>query len=450
VIIKNGRVILSDQDNFSEFDIRIEKGQINEIGKSLSQGNGCAETEIIDAQGLFVLPGGIDPHVHFDDPGYTKREDFYHGSCAAASGGITTIIDMPCTSIPPVTNKRNLVKKLKAIESKAVVDYGLYGGISAQSFENDFPNNMEELSKYVLGFKTYFVSGMESFGRLNHYQFKRVLEKSLTLKVPILLHAEDFDYVQAATTISMREGNTPLDYYNSRPETAEALAALSAVEMARETGANLHIVHIGTSQVSQMLGGKITGETCPQYLEFDLTDFEKIGSNVKCTPPVKAPGNKEKLWNYLADGTIAFVASDHAPCSRAEKNTGSIWTDYAGMPGCGTLLPYVFSEGYMKRRITLRTLVKIISENAARRYGLFHRKGSIEVGKDADLVLIDPNQYTTVEGKNFYSKGKITPFEGRKFKGKVVQTILRGKVIYNSGQGIMVDGGYGKLLKNAA
>lgn len=446
VIIKSGMVALPDQEDFFNVDIRVERGSIVEIG-NLSPGYESTGVEIIDADGLFILPGGIDPHVHFDDPGYTEREDFYHGSCTAASGGITTVIDMPCTSIPPVTNKRNLVEKLKAIEDKAVIDYGLYGGVSKQSFENGFPQNMEELSDSVLGFKTYFISGTESFGRLNHYQFKRVLQKAVTLELPVLLHAEDFDYVQAATAIFSKEGKTPLHYYHSRPEIAELLAAISAVELARETGASLHIVHIGTARVAQLLGKGITGETAPQYLEFDLTDFEKIGSILKCTPPIKAPGNKEKLWEFLAEGTISFVASDHAPCSREEKETGSIWTDYAGIPGSGTLLHYMFSEGYMKGRITLPRLLKATSENAARRYGLFIKKGSIEVGKDADFVLIDPKQHLTVEGKNSYSKGKITPFEGKEFKGKIVKTILRGDVIYTSKQGILVQGGNGRLLK---
>lgn len=447
VIIKNGNVALPDQEIFLHVDIRVRDGKIDEIGEGLSPEHDDTGDDIIDAVGLIVLPGGIDPHVHFNDPGYTEREDFYLGSCAAASGGITTVIDMPCTSIPPVTDKRNLQEKLTAIKCKSVVDFGLYGGVCAQSFENGFPMNMEELSETVLGFKTYFISGMDNFGRLNHYQFKCVLEKAKELGLPVLLHGEDFDYINEATARAMNEGNKPIHYYRSRPETAEILAALSAVELAHETGADLHIVHIGTARVAEMLGEGVTGETGPHYLEFDLTDFEKIGSYLKCTPPVKSPGNKQKLWEHIARGKISLIASDHAPCREKEKHTGSIWTDYAGIPGCPTLLPYAFSEGYMERRISLSRFLKIISENAARRYGLFYRKGSIEKGKDADFVLIDPDQHWIVKGKGFYSKGKITPFEGRVFKGKIVKTILRGKVIYTSEQGIVIQGGNGRLVK---
>ncbi len=448
MIIKGGKVALPHAQDFQEVDIRVDDGVITEIGPNLSEEKSRARNQTIDAEGLLVLPGGIDPHVHFDDPGYTQREDFYHGSCAAASGGVTTVIDMPDTSIPPVTNKNNLLQKLDAISDKAVVDFGLYGGVSAQSYEEGFPQYMGELADTVLGFKTYFISGMESFGRLNLFQFQSVLHEARNLGLPVLLHAEDFDYVTAATPAAIEGGNTPFQYYSSRPEIAEMLAALAAAELSRETEANLHIVHIGTSRVFEVLKLRgITGETGPQYLQFDVTDFEKIGSPLKCTPPVKGPGNREKLWKLIAEDAIDFVASDHAPCGAAEKSTGSIWTDYAGMPGCGLLLPYMFSEGYMKGRITLQKLLDVTSRNAAKRYGLFKRKGSIERGKDADLAFVDTGKNWIVRGEDFYSKGHITPFEGMVFEGRIVKTILRGKVIYSMEKGIVVQGGNGRLLK---
>ncbi|MCK4339455.1 MAG: allantoinase AllB [Candidatus Cloacimonetes bacterium] len=444
MIIKNGKVALTGNDKFFEVDIKVEEGVIIKIGKNLSE-----DTKILDVDGLLIFPGGIDPHVHFDDPGYTFNEDFYHGSCSAASGGITTIIDMPCTSIPPVTNIDNLFEKLKVIEQKTVVDFGLYGGVSSQSFEQGYSKNMEELSEYVLGFKTYFISVMKTFGRLNHLQFKEVLEKAKELNLPVLLHAEDYNYVKKATEIIKKEGNSPIHYYNSRPEKAEILAITSAVKLANQVGADLHIVHVGTAKAATLIAmNNVTCETEPHYLEFDLDDFERIGSSLKTTPPVKSPENKEKLWQLLSIGSISFVASDHAPCPEKAKNTGSIWTDYAGIPGCGTLLPYMFSEGYMRGRLNLNKFVQVTSENAAKRYGIFDKKGSIEVGKDADFVLIDAKKNWIVRGQEFYSKGKITPFEGFEFKGKIIKTILRGKVIYDSKKGILAEKGYGKFLRS--
>ncbi len=446
-VIKNGKVALPGQKEFTVLDIRIKGEKIDAVGKNLS-----GQGKVLEAQGLNILPGGIDPHVHFDDPGYTRREDFYHGTCAAASGGITTVIDMPDTSIPPVTNRKNLAAKLKAIEKKAVVDYGLYGGVSGGSFQQNYSRSMEALAQWVLGFKTYFISGMKSFERLNYYQFQRVLEKSRELDLPVLVHAEDHDYVIAATRSMKKAGNKPIHYYLSRPEMAEQLAAQTAIELANEADADLHIVHVGTAEAASMLYKKgrnprITWETGPQYLAFDLEDFKRQGSVLKVTPPLKSAENRDQLWQLLAVDIISFVASDHAPCSRSEKGTGSIWTDYAGIPGCGTLLPYMFSEGYGKDRLTLHRLLEVTSENAAKRYGLFDRKGSIEEGKDADLVLIDPAAVWTVEGRRFLSKGKVTPFEGVQFKGRVSKTILRGRVIYDAAKGVMVQRGYGRFLR---
>ncbi len=450
MIIKNGKVFLPGCKELMVVDIRVDDGD-GKIAEICEQGVAAlcstGDDETLDAAELIILPGGIDPHVHFDDPGYTHREDFEHGTCAAASGGITTVIDMPCTSIPPIINLDNLMQKLDAIKSKAVIDYGLFGGVSAQSFEKGFPENMALLSEFVLGYKTYFISGMAAFGRLDYFHFQMALEIAQALEMPVLLHAEDYDTVTDATETAMRKGNSPMDYYHSRPEIVETIAVRKAIEIAKNVGADLHIVHVGTAEASEMLAGTdVTGETAPHYLEFDKDDFQRIGSPLKTTPPVKSPGNKERLWDMLADGSLDFVASDHAPCPESEKNTDSIWTDYAGIPGTGTLLPYMFSEGYMKGRISLRRLVEVTSEAAAKRYSIFDRKGSIEVGKDADFAIIDPNAAWIVEGKKFLSKGKITPFEGMEFKGKVVKTIVRGKVVYDSERGIIAEAGFGTML----
>ena len=442
MLIKNGQIALPGKEDFSQLDIKIENGKIIKIAENIADKN-----EVIDASGLFVFPGGIDPHVHFNDPGYTHNEDFYHGSCAAASGGITTIIDMPCTSIPPITNKENLERKLAVVQKKSITDFGLFGGISAQSFTKGFPENADELSKYVLGFKTYLISGMETFGRLDKYQFKQVLQKVKDLDLPVLVHAEDYDYIKSATELYSKKGSSTKNYYLSRPEIAEILAVKTATEVARETGCELHIVHVSCAEAAEFLiENKISFETAPHYLEFDILDFERIGSALKTTPPVKSPENKTKLWQLLTDGKINFVASDHAPSPKEKKNTGSIWTDYSGIPGTGTLIPYLFSEGFLKGRLSLQRFIEITSKNAAKKYGIFHKKGSIEIGKDADFVLIDPNKNWIVQGEKFLSKGKITPFEKYKFKGKIMKTILRGKVIYNSELGITADAGYGNFL----
>ncbi|MBN1640348.1 MAG: amidohydrolase family protein [Anaerolineae bacterium] len=443
MIIKNGQVALPGCDRAQTLDIRVQDGQIRELGADLS-----GDDALLDAAGMLVLPGGIDPHVHMNDPGYTHHEDFYHGTCAAASGGITTVIDMPCTSVPPVTTQAHFTHKLEAIAPKAVVDYGLFGGVSAQALDEYGTAGMASLAPDVLGFKVYLISGMETFERLDHFRLRRVLACAASLRKPVLIHAEDYDYVQAATTAIAPAGDGPGAYYRSRPETAEMLAALAVAQLAKETRADLHVVHVATADAARHLAAHgATAETAPHYLAFTLADFCRIGAPLKVTPPVKEADNREALWALLADGTLSFVASDHAPCGAEEKATGSIWTDYSGIPGTGTLLPYLFSEGYLKGRLTLGRLVEVTSAGAAKRYGLADRKGSIAVGWDADLALIDPNAQWTVHGASFLSKGKVTPFEGMVLQGRVAKTIVRGRVVYDFRDGIQDVAGYGRLLR---
>ncbi|MCK5832437.1 amidohydrolase family protein [bacterium] len=441
MIIRGGMLALPDYDEPVRADIRIVDGIVVEIGKFIDG------DVIVDADGLLVLPGGIDPHVHFNDPGFTEREDFFTATCFSASGGITTVIDMPCTSIPPVTSVANLTKKLDVISPKAIIDYGLFGGVSMQSFDEDFPLNMRKLARYVLGFKTYFISGMESFGRLDHFRFECVLEEAKVLGIPVLLHAEDFDYIESATKQISKLDDGPEAFYFSRPEIAEEIAVSSAVAIAHYVGAQLHIVHLSAGSCASMVGeGDISGETAPHYLAFELDDFSLLGSALKVTPPVKSEGNIAALWQALAEGKISFVASDHAPCPTSEKKTGSIWTDYSGIPGSGTMLPFMVSEGYLAGKIRLSRLVEVTSTAAARRYGISDRKGSIEVGKDADFALFDLGSSWKVRGENFLSKGKVTPFEGKEFKGKLVKTMLRGKIIFDCDSGIEVQRGFGRYL----
>ncbi|MBU8912495.1 MAG: amidohydrolase family protein [Spirochaetales bacterium] len=461
MIIAGGFLALPGVDTPVRADITISEGIISAIsvpdrsvGVSADPHGGH---ETINADGMLVLPGGVDPHVHFDDPGYTDREDFLHGTSAAASGGITTVIDMPCTSIPPVTSAANLQTKLEVVSKEAVIDFGFYGGVSGQVFEAGARRSMEELAPDVLGFKTYFISGMQTFNRVTHTQFSRVLEIAAGLHRPVLLHAEDFDSIAGSAKAGRSGGNRPIDYYHSRPEDTEILAVRNAAELAAAAWGGgappvsppLHIVHVSTGRAAQIIGSSpfVTGETGPQYLAFTLEDFEDIGSPLKVTPPPRPAPNNEQLWSALANGTLGFVASDHAPAPAAQKHTGSIWTDYGGIPGTGTLLPYLFSEGYSADRFGLSRLVELTSSAAARRYGLDHRKGSLQVGMDGDCVLIDPDAEWTVKGSEFLSKGTITPFDGMTLTGKVTRTIVRGRVVYDAEHGITTDAGSGVFLR---
>lgn len=290
---------------------------------------------------------------------------------------------------------------------------------------------------------------MDSFRSLSRYQFLNVLIKARECNIPVLLHAEDAGFVEEATRVEQTKGKTWENYYRSRPEMAEILAVQDAVSIARHTDAELHIVHLATAEAAELIKGheNITGETCPHYLAFSKDDFEKYGSALKTAPVVKSEENRNELWHLVREGGIDFMASDHAPAPADKKNTGSVWNDYSGIPGNPTLLPFMFSEGYARKRLSLKRFLQLIAENAAKRYGFFERKGSITIGKDADLAIIEQEKKWTVHGKESYSKGKITPFEGREWEGRISKTLLRGQIVFDKDKGVVGQPGCGKMLK---
>jgi len=413
---------------------------------------------VIDASGLLVVPGGIDPHVHFNTPGYTDHEDFIAGSMAAAAGGISCVIDMPDTSVPPVTDRASLYAKLKAIGEMSVIDFALWGGVSGNAFRaNAWRSQMKTLKhEGVVGVKCYMFSSMREFEHLLPLELLEVMRRAGEIGQLVALHAEDRERAQKLTasimTAGQRDGKA---YYESRKDPVESDGMKQGAEIAKETGCSLHIVHVGSAAGAKAAiemrakGADITMETCPHYLAFTHEDLEQKGAVYKTSPVIKTRQDADALWNHLASGEINFVASDHAPCKPEEKSTGSIWTDYSGVSGTQLLMPYVISEGLSKGRVTLARFIEITSLAAARRFGLDDRKGAIEPGMDADLTFIDPKKKWKVNGADFLSKGKLTPFEGMEFTGRIVRTMCRGATVFEDGKGITVTPGYGNFVRRA-
>ncbi len=459
MIIRDCLAALPGEDEPRQVSIRVREGRFERIAPLIASEPGEA---VVEARGLVLLPGAIDPHVHFDEPGFTHREDFHHGTMEAAKGGVTTVIDMPCTSLPPVTNRLALEGKLAAIRGRAVVDYALFGGVEGGSVESSLAGAMAELAGGVVGFKSYFISGMETFKRVSHADFPRIVAEGAALGRPILLHAEDLDYVTAATArVKTRRGSSKAewsDYAESRAEPAELAAVATALALARGHEASLHIVHVGTAEAARSAtAAGATCETCAHYLAFTRDDFPRLGASLKTAPVVKSTHEREGLWALLAEGKIGFVASDHAPAPEAEKNTGDIWTAYGGIPGTGTMFPYLISEAWLSGRLGLRRFLEASSGAAAARYGLDARKGSVAAGKDADFVLVDPDGTTRIEGRRLLSKGRITPFEGMELKGRIESTWVRGTCVFDvhnfdknmdssDRSGILVEPGFGAYL----
>lgn len=392
---------------------------------------------------LVAIPGAIDSHVHFNTPGFEHREDFERGSKAAASGGVTTVIDMPCTSIPPVTSPENFNTKLKALEGRSMIDYAFWGGISGKNFnEVELQENIFHLAYGgVAGFKVYFISGMESFTDLTEKQIEivgRMIEKT---SKPLAVHAEDKELITSREQkFKNSNRNDWKAYCESRDARAEAVAIDRLISIAQKVNCKIHVVHLssklGLEQIKKAKSSRLhlTAETCPHYLYFTQKDFENdsIRNYLKTAPPVKCEKDREGLWDGLNDGSISFVVTDHAGCDpNQEKTHQNFWEVYGGIPGIEHRVPFLFSEGFIKEKISLEKTIKLLSTNVAEYFNIIS-KGKLESGFDADFCLIDLWSEQLIRSEKMSCKGKYTPFEGITFNSTVNQTFLRGKKIFDS------------------
>lgn len=451
--IKNARIVKKNQ--LKTVNIYIEKGKI----KDISPGDKAllpAEKEI-DVKGNMVFPGFIDPHVHFDDPGFTEREDFETGTRSAAAGGITTIIDMPCTSIPPVTNGKNFDYKLNIVKTKAYVDFAFWGGVTPQQVESgEYKKSLKELKdRGIIGVKFYTISGMELYPRMPVPNMDKAFRAAKELDLVCAIHAEDYYLVDYYSHLMQEMGREdPESWSEGRTYEAEPEAIWSVVGITKKIGNKLHIVHLSTKEGlniirwAKLYGVDATTETCPQYLIFTAEDFKKLGSILKIAPPLRKEEDREELWRGLKDGSIDFICTDHAAGKYPEeKSFPNIWKNYAGIPGTQLAIPTMLHYGYHQGRLTLSEIQKLMSENTAKRYGLYPQKGIIKVGGDADLTIVDLDKKWVVEPSKLESKGKYSPLTGKELTGQVYMTIVRGEVVYKENKGIVGTKGYGKLIK---
>lgn len=425
-----------------ESELLVEDDKIRSVHPA---GDVESETEgTVDLGGALVLPGVIDAHVHFDDPGFTHREDFATGTAAAAAGGVTTIVDMPCTSLPPVTSLAALRNKLEVITPKAHVDYMLWGGVSDNALaEPQWQQNLQEIvEEGVAAIKIYFLSGMETFRDVSRQQAREVLQQTKSLGIPVGVHAEDRGMVRKLQADLQAAGDNSLEAYAaSRPAGAEIAAVARLRELSHETGAAIHIVHVGSAGVVDLVsaakreGLPMTAETCPHFLAFTAQDLLDQGSVLKTAPVVKTESDRDRLWQALASRELDFVATDHAAGAwPEEKETGSAWTDYGGVPGVELSLPYLYSEGVGQGHITLERMTELLAGAPARFLGIDHLKGRLAPGLDADFVVFEEQEEWTVSAQNLHNKNCYTPLEGQRLVGRVREVYLRGKRIYRRRQ----------------
>jgi allantoinase len=449
LFLKNAQVV-TEQEVFH--------GGVALIGEKISQvvrGDQPIEAAVVlDLAGKVLLPGMVDAHVHFNEPGRDHWEGYRTGTMAAAAGGVTSILEMPLNSIPATTNRDALALKRQAVAGEAVIDYGNWGGL--------VDNNLSDLDEMnqdgVIGYKAFASASGVEFERLNDDLIYAGLLRMRDLGNVIGLHAENEWVCSYLSKQFKAAGRTDrAAWYESRPPFAELECVQRASYWAKVTGGNLHIVHVsipdGIRAIAdaKQAGANVTAETCPHYLFFDHADYERIGPAAKCAPPIRSSESREVLWACVLDGLVDTIGSDHSPCNWEEKEKGmdNIWKAWGGISGVQLTLPVMLSEGVNKRGLPLPGLARMLAYNPARLFGLSPQKGSIKEGADADLVVVDLDKEWTLTADQLFYKNKFSAYVGSSFKGQVLRTFVRGKTVYQDGQ-ILAEPGYGKLLRRTS
>jgi len=437
VVIKNARIPQGDDTVLTNILVKDEK-----IAGFVERLDGIEAKEVIDAGGHLTLPGCIDSHVHFMYQGFPHRENFLTGSAAAARGGITTVVDMPCCSVPSVRSVRQLKLKKELVAPQALVDYAFWGGVTGEDVRNGWLHNVKEQAEEgVVAFKAYMTPSVPTFPRVTDPEMYEAFVAVAETGLPIGIHAENFAMCDYFVKKLQREGRMDGPAWaEARMELAEKVAIELGISFSEATGARLHIVHMSTGIGAKLVGEAkkrgldVTSETCPHYLTLNYEEsMTKYGPLAKIAPPLRTKKDNELLWEGLNNGSVDFIGTDHAPYeieSEKLKRGMNIWTAFPGIPGVETMVPILVSEGYNKGRISLSKLVEILSTNAAKHYGLYPKKGAMFIGSDADFTIIDLNKRWTVDPKTQASMCGYTPFEGMELKGKVVKTIVRGHLVY--------------------
>ena len=442
LVILGARVV-TDTASF-DAGVAIKDGQILAIGEKRAM---PTARETFDATGLHLLPGAIDVHVHFREPGYTHKEDWQTGTAAAAMGGVTTVFEMPNVD-PPTATPEALALKQEAAK-KAHVDYGLYGLLAE--------DNIDQLEALidggVAGFKCFMGN---TFGNLPSPSTGAMLEGFEIVAgrgLRIALHAETASIMARREKRLQSAGRTdPLAHLASRPAVVAIEAVSRAAVLAEWTGARIHILHISSADELRPLreakarGVDITGETCPHYLMFDERAYIDHRSIIRVNPPVREKRHQVGLWEGLHDGTIDMIATDHAPHVPAEKLRNDIWTVDCGFPGVETQMPLMLTQ-VRAGRLSLSDYVRLTSTKPAKAFGLYPAKGALLPGSDADITLVDLNREDTIAAAQFQSRSKITPFEGMKVTGVPVHTLVRGRFVMKDRQIVGETRGWGRSVR---
>jgi allantoinase len=416
----------------------VEDEQIAEVGNWDPLPSGVPLTDFGDA---VLMPGLVDSHVHINEPGRTEWEGFWTATRAAASGGITTLVDMPLNSIPETISVEALQAKRSAAQGKTWVDWAAWGGV-VRGNANALP---ALAASGIPGFKCFLIhSGIDGFPWVDEAELRLALEQLKSTGLPLLAHAEVQGPVDEATkdlNAAGADGRRYSTYLASRPDRAELEAITLLIRLAEEFQSPIHIVHLSSAEALPLLaaardrGVPVSAETCVQYLWFAAEDIPDGATEFKCAPPIRRRANRDRLWAALEEGLIGMVTTDHSPCPPAMKHRDQGHWDQAwgGIASLGLALP-VMATMLERRGVDLNVALKHLSSwmsmETARLAGLAGRKGALIPGADADFLIFDPDTPWTVAPQHLHFRHKLSPYLNVELRGCVLETWLRGKQVF--------------------
>jgi allantoinase len=442
LIIKNARIPRGD--NLIDTNILVKDEKIAGFIDSI---DGIQADNIIDAEGNLTAPGFVDSHTHYMYHGFPHRENFLTGSSASARGGITCIVEMPCCSVPSVRSVRELQLKIDACTPQTVIDYAMWGGVTGEDVREGNLHVVKEQADFgVTAFKVYMTPSVPTFPRVSDAEMLEIFQAVAKTGIPLGVHAENFAICDYYVKKFQADGRMdPPAWSEARNELAEKVAIELGISFSEATGARYHVVHMSTGIGAHLIGEakkrgiNVTSETCPHYLTLNYQEsFTKFGPLAKVAPPLRTTADNAEHWEGLRNGSIDFVATDHAPYeieSEKAKEGMNMWTAFPGFPGTETMAPVVLSEGYNKGRLSLSRTIEVLSTNPAKHMGLYPKKGALEIGSDADFAIVDLNKEWTIDPKgNQASMCGYTPLAGMTLSAKVVKTIVRGTLVFDDSQ----------------
>lgn len=448
-IIRQGTVVLPDQMLVA--DIAIENGKIVRIAPEIDVNQA---KKVVEAAGCYVVPGMVDVHMHISEPGRTEWEGYLTGSQAMVAGGTTAFVEMPLNTIPATTDVASLQLKLDAAKNQSYADYSPMGGLVPWNTDDLTPLSKAGVSAFKAFVATCGSGKPGDFKNVDDYELLVGMQELAKNDDLLVVHCENAAITDKLGRKAREEGKTKIsDYVATRPVFTEVEAVRRVLMIAKEAGCRVHIAHCSCPEAveavleAQTQGVDASLESCPHYFLLATEDLDAIGARAKCSPPIRDRKNQARMWEMLENGKINILCSDHSPCTPDLKETDNAFKAWGGISGCQNSVDAMFDAAVKKRNISPVTLMRALATEPAKRFRLAD-KGEIALGKDADIVIIDPNQSYTVKKEDLYYKNKFSAYEGFEIDCRITHTFVRGNLVYRLGEGI-IGKPEGKLMRLA-